>query len=100
MYLSAAAARKAVSTPFYGLVYLALADLAYTDENHACIPKVVADLQNAVAGLPPLPGPAGSEVAGSWQVTWGPVYNVDYSNLMYAATYTDKVSGLPIFGVV
>lgn len=100
---AAAAARKAVSTPLYGLVYLALADLAYTDEKHDCESKVTADLQNAVAKLPPLPAPTGSvpdTVPGSWKVTWGPVYTQDYSNLMYAATYTDADSGLPIFGVV
>jgi hypothetical protein len=100
---AAVAARNAVSTPYYGLVYLGLASLAYTDEKKACEGQVVKDLTEAVAGLPPLPAVAGSDaptVPGKWQLTWGPCYTADYSNLMYAATYNDEVSGEPIFAAV
>jgi hypothetical protein len=101
------------ATPqYYGLVNLALASLAYTDEfgPKAYLPPnqvmVVNDLSAAIAAQPqlPMPGSTTATLAGSWQVVWGPAYpENDYSNLMYVATYTDANStpaNAPVFAVV
>jgi hypothetical protein len=51
------AARDQAGTPYYGLVWLALASLAYTDESSTDMARVGVDLPNAVGALsyPPAP---------------------------------------------
>ena len=97
------AAQQQIGTPYYGLVWLALAQLAYTDEAAGAIRNVGIDLPKDVASLPPLPPPPGctADAAwGSWRVEWGPVVTADNSNLMYAATYYDTASRLPVVTAV
>lgn len=97
-----AAQQQVLTSPYYALVYLALADIAYTDEGKSQIGNVGVDLPNNVKALPALPdaSDAQSGVSGSWQVEWGPAVTPDDSNLMYVASYRDAVSGLPIFAAV
>lgn len=98
------AARQQVETPYYGLVWLALAALAYTDESAAVIKTVGSDLPKDVAALPDLPAPAGFSATEAgwceWRVDWGPSVTSDNSNLMYVATCREKTSGLPIVSAV
>jgi hypothetical protein len=99
----ALAARSQVGTPYYGLVWLALAQLTYTDESAAVIGDVNTALPAAVAALPPLPAPPGMTASGdwcSWRVEWGPCVTGDNSNLMFVATCRDTASGLPIVSAI
>src|SRR5688572_21896895 len=99
----ALAARPQVGTPYYGLVWLALAQLAYTDESAAVIRDVNSALPKAVAALPPLPAPPGTTAPAawcSWGVDWGPCVADDNANLMFAATCRDAASGLPIVSAI
>lgn len=96
------AAQNEAGTPYYGLVWLALASLAYTDEDETVIKNVGTDLPKAIAALPDPPAPRGfAQPApgtwGRWETTWGPVVDWDNSNLMYVASYIEIASGLPIF---
>ena len=66
------AAQQQVATPYYGLVWLALAQLAYTDEAATVVRNVGTDLPTAVANLPALPPPPGvAAPAGWWRVARG-----------------------------
>jgi hypothetical protein len=99
------AAQQQAGTPYYGLVWLALASIAYTDEGSGVIRDVTADLPTAIAALPDPPAPPGHPQPavgtwGRWQMDWGPVANADNSNLMYAASYREIGSGLPVFAIV
>lgn len=98
------AARAQIGTPYYGLVWLALAQLAYTDEDARVVKGVGTDLPSAVAALPPLPAPPGLTAPDAawceWRVDWGPVVTSDNSNLMYAATCRETASGLPVVAAV
>lgn len=100
----AVAARQQAGTPYYGLVWLALAQLTYTDESAAVIHGVGAALREAVAALPPLPAPPGTTAPAGpwcgWSVEWGPCVTSDNSNLMYVATCRDAGSGLPIVSAI
>jgi hypothetical protein len=99
------AAQQQVETPYYGLVWLALATIAYTDESSAIVHRVSIDLPASVVGLPDPPAPAGfaqpaAGTWGRWQVDWGPVVSADNANLMYVASYREAASGLPVFTAV
>lgn len=98
------AARQQAGTPYYGLVWLALAQIAYTDEDARVVKGVGTDLPAAVAALPPLPAPPGMTApAGAWcawTVDWGPCVTRDNSNLMYVATCRETASGAPIVAAV
>lgn len=99
------AAQHQAGTPYYGLVWLALASLAYTDEDSAKITNVGTDLPALVTGLPDPPAPPGFDQPapgtwGRWQMDWGPAVDWDNSNLMYVASYVEIASNLPIFAAV
>lgn len=99
------AAQKEAGTPYYGLVWLALADIAYTDEKTADIKNVAVDLSKNIAALPDPPAPAGFDPPspgswGKWQVDWGPVVDTVNSNLMYVASYREIANGLPVVDTV
>lgn len=99
------AAQGQIGTPYYGLVWLALASLAYTDESALDIQHVGADLPKAIGALPDPPAPPGFTALpagswGRWQMEWGPAYDHDNSNLMYAVSYREIASGLPIFAAI
>jgi triacylglycerol lipase len=92
-----AAAREQVRTSdFYALCYLMLCNLAYADED-----KAQAAVEQIINKLPTMPVPEGP-VQGKWSLSWGPVTPTDgsNSNLMYAAEFSDTVSGLPVFSAV
>ena len=89
------AARQQVKTSdFFALCYLMLCNLAYTDEDSA-----QTAVQQITKLLPTMPVPQG-QVTGQWSLGWGPVASGDNSNLMYAAEFSDKASGLPVFSAV
>jgi len=89
------AAREQVETSdFFALCYLMLCQLAYTDETDG---REAA--QRIIELLPTLPVPQG-QVTGQWSLAWGPAVSGNNSNLMYAAEFSDKVSGLPVFTAV
>jgi hypothetical protein len=99
------AAQAEAGTPYYGLVWLALASLAYTDEGATAIKNVGVDLPRAVGALPDPPAPPGftqpaAGTWGHWRVDWGPAVDGDNSNLMYVASYREADSALPVFAVV
>jgi hypothetical protein len=98
------AAQQQTGTPYYGLVWLALAQLAYTDEDARVVKGVGIDLPSAVASLPDLPPPPGFTAPSTswceWRVDWGPVVTRDNSNLMFVATCVERASGLPILAAV
>ncbi|HET7873832.1 MAG TPA: hypothetical protein VFL42_15055, partial [Terriglobales bacterium] len=76
----AAARRQVMTSDFFALCYLMLANLAYASENNG-----QAAVKQITDKLPTLPVPQG-QVAGSWRLAWGPcVKEIDNSNLMYAA---------------
>jgi lipase (class 3) len=91
----AAARRQVMTSDFFALCYLMLANLAYASENSAG-----AAVKQIIAKLPTLPVPQ-AQVAGQWRLAWGPcVKEIDNSNLMYAAEFLDSVSGLPVFSAI
>lgn len=99
------AAQAQAGTPYYGLLWLALATIAYTDENSADIANVGVDLPAAITSLPDPPAPPKNAQPapgqwGTWQMDWGPVVDASNSNLMYACSYREVASGLPIFAAV
>lgn len=95
-------ARRQFETPYYGLVNLALANLAYTDESAATIHQVYEDLPANVAKLPPLPGPSGGAPAltGAWTVDWGPCVSRENANLLYAASFRESGCPQPLVTIV
>lgn len=99
------AAQDQVSSPYYGLVWLAMASLAYTDESALDIAHVEADLANAVNALPDLPAPPGHAAPpagswGRWQLDWGPVVDHENANLLYSVSYREVATDLPVVCVV
>lgn len=96
-------ARNAVYTPYYGLVQLALATIAYTDPKIWQEGFLIGKLKENVRGLPALPSappPAPQPtLPGSWQVEWGPCFDLTYSNVIYGATYREP-SGTAVFAAV
>lgn len=99
------AARNEAGTPYYGLVWLALATIAYTDESSAVIDRVGIDLPANVTALPDPPAPKDfaqppAGTWGRWQMDWGPAVSPDNANLLYVASYREVATGLPVFAVV
>jgi hypothetical protein len=89
------AVRQQVQTSnFFALCYLMLCQLAYTDEDNA--QKAVQQITDL---LPTMPVPQ-AQVTGKWSLAWGPVASADNSNLMYAAEFSDTVTGFPVFTAV
>lgn len=88
------ARQKVLTSDFFALCYLMLCNLAYTaeDDPHAAINQIKTM-------LPTMPVPQDT-VQGKWSCAWGPIASDDNSNLMYAAEFSDSVSGLPIFSAV
>jgi len=92
----------ALKSPYYGLVFLALASQAYTDENKKSsiaqciyIALTAFDPSTGTNFTPPLPasglaGPSGASVPplpGNWSLDWGPAISDDNSNVIYIASY-------------
>lgn len=102
-------ARKAIYTPYYGFVQLALATIAYTDPKIWQAGNLVAKMNEFIGALPLLPqapgASSGGTLPGSWQIEWGPVFDLTYSNVMYGVTYREPVQssyseGAPVFAAV
>ncbi len=103
-----------LKSPYYGMVYLGLANAAYTCEGskndaiHDSFQKLF-DKDNQSKYLPQLPdvSQAGDSdpqniISGYWSLDWGPAIADDNSNLIYIASYrinTPK-SNTPIFYAV
>ncbi|MEP2333104.1 hypothetical protein, partial [Marinobacter sp.] len=96
---------------YYGMVWLGLANAAYTSEWKHDAVSMTEDLKQAIQDpnfLPPLPEPgnAGKKDAptlgGSWSLDWGPAIASDWSNLIYLASYRSgpDQTGAPLFYVV
>ena len=97
---NAHAVRDAAGGTFYGLMYLAFATLAYTDQASKKIVNVSVDLHKDVAALPPPPIAGGGSISGQWSVDWGPgIFNVD-QNLMYIASFREAGSMNPVITVL
>jgi hypothetical protein len=96
------AARAALATPYYGLVQLALADIAYSDPKAQQMLYVSEAVFANVGKLPPLPTPPqqSSAIAGTWHVEWGPAFSLDYSNLIYGVTYRETSTQALIYAGV
>lgn len=94
----AAARQQAITTDYYALGYLALCMVAYLDEGAE--PGVI---EAAIAKEVPSLGQIGG-VPGTWTLDWGPAITTNLlswrANLMYAASYRDPASTLPIFSAV
>lgn len=86
-----------LKSPYYGMMYLGLANAAYTSEGDS---KTIAkDLQKVFsdpAYMPPVPclNQAGkkdslSEIDGSWSIEWGPAISSHNSNMIYIVSYSD-----------
>lgn len=97
---NAEAVRQAAGTRYYGLMYFALATLAYADESRKTISKVTANLDKAVGELPAPPVPSGDTRWGSWSVDWGPaLFGMD-ENLMYVASFRETGQTNPVITVL
>jgi lipase (class 3) len=94
----AAARKQAITTDYYALGYLALCAAAYSDE--AASPGAI---DAAIAANVSKLGQIGN-VPGTWTLDWGPAITASplswKANLLFAASYRDPVSKLPIFSAV
>lgn len=102
----------ALSTPYYGLVFLGAANAAYAAEgNPAAIPNAVYQTITNPQYMPPLPAPGQqtdqsdpATVPGVWCLDWGPANTIDgtgdNSNLVYIASYRPSANATPYFFVV
>ncbi|MCJ2186783.1 hypothetical protein [Novosphingobium beihaiensis] len=102
-----------LNSEYYGMVFLGLANAAYTDSGGTQEQAIADELEAAItdtAYLPALPelGQEGAcspqaTVPGAWSLDWGPAFPVTWeaklSNLIYIASYRDE-SGAPYFFVV
>ena len=95
-----------LSSPYYGMVFLGLANAAYTSEGDA--KAIYSDLHavfDSDSYLPKLPdvGQAGVEeprsIPGNWLLDWGPAVAEDNSNMLYIASYRDS-NNSPLFYTV
>ncbi|WP_420403203.1 lipase family protein [Nisaea sp.] len=100
-----------LSGDYYGMVWLGLANAAYTSDWKHDLGEMTADLKVAIENpkyMPLLPeeGHAGQTGAptrpGSWSLDWGPAISPDWSNLAYVASYRSGENGAgdPQFFVV
>ncbi len=101
------AAQAQIGQPYYGLVYLALATLCYRAQGGATNAVIQEEIQSYVEGqfLPALPAASGGgNVAGRWQMEWGPAITGKNANLMFVLSYrdtsSDAVGDPPIFAAV
>lgn len=85
------ARQKVLTTDFFALCYLMLANLSYSGETDG---KLAIDHIRKL--LPTMPIPQGT-VQGKWSLAWGPQASADNSNLMYVARFSDSGSNLPVF---
>ncbi len=94
----AAARQQVITTDYYALGYLALCMVGYLQEGAE--PAVI---EAAIAKEIPNLGQIG-DVPGTWTLDWGPAITTSLlswrANLMYAASYRDPASTLPIFSAV
>lgn len=94
----AAARQQAITTDYYALGYLALCVASYADESGS--PEKI---EAAVAADVPQIGQIG-DVPGTWTLDWGPAITTHLlswkANLLFAASYRDPASNLPIFSAV
>ncbi|HYF53568.1 MAG TPA: hypothetical protein VEA41_04865 [Salinarimonas sp.] len=97
---AAKAVRANAGGPYYGLMYLAFATLAYTDQQKNKIINIGKQLPEAVASLPPPPVPGGNAPVGSWSVDWGPALFKEDQNLMYIASFREKGNPDPVMTVL
>lgn len=95
------AVRASAAGSYYGLMYLAFATLAYTDEAASSIGNVKADLAALLAKQPPPPPPpGGTPLEGAWSLDWGPaVYDVD-ENLMYVVSFRETPEASPVLTIL
>ena len=100
--------REVLSGPYYGMVWLGLANAAYTSEWKHDAASMTQDLKCAIQDpnfMPPLPEPGNSGkkdapiLEGSWSLDWGPAIASDWSNLIYIASYRSgpDQTGAPLF---
>lgn len=94
----AAARQQVITTDYYALGYLALCVASYADESGS--PEKI---EAAVAADVPRIGQIG-DVPGTWTLDWGPAITTNRwswkANLLFAASYRDPASNLPIFSAV
>ncbi|MEJ2410381.1 MAG: hypothetical protein P8Y48_13975 [Novosphingobium sp.] len=108
---------EVLGSEYYGMVFLGLANAAYTDAGGTREQAISDELQAVFASkapdtvyIPPLPelGQEGvrtpdATVPGSWSLDWGPAFPTTFaaklSNLLYVASYRDG-DGVPYFFVV
>lgn len=100
-----------LSGKYYGMVWLGLANAAYTSDWKRNKDHITADLKEAIEKteyMPPLPGEKYSgqtnapAMPGSWSLDWGPAVTAGWSNLAYIASYRSGENGTgdPLFFVV
>lgn len=94
----AAARQQVITTDYYALGYLALCIASYDDEADSP-DDIVQGIQKKVPAL----GQIG-DVPGRWTLDWGPAVTMNplskNANLLFAASYRDPASNLPIFSAV
>lgn len=94
----AAARQQAIATDYYALGYVALCVVSYADESGS-----EDQIKKAVAAKVPTLGQIG-DVPGTWTLDWGPAVTTNLlswkANMLFAASYRDPVSKLPIFSAV
>jgi len=99
-----------LSGPYYGMMWLGLANAAYTSQAKSQRDTLDKDLKTAIESkryIPdmPLPAQPGSTqymgFNGQWRLDWGPALSADGSNLVYIASYRLlNYDGMPLFYVV
>jgi hypothetical protein len=94
----AAARQQVIGSDYYALGYLALCIASYSDAGESA-DKIKA----AIAANVPTIGQIG-DVPGTWTLDWGPAITTSIlswkANLMFAASYRDPASNLPLFSAV
>jgi hypothetical protein len=95
----AAARQQAITTDYYALGHLALCVASYADGG-AFFPDKI---KKAITQYVPKIGTIG-KVPGNWTLDWGPAITANLlhwkANLLFAASYRDPDSNLPIFSAV
>ena len=94
----AAARQQAIDTDYYALGHLALCIASYSDAG-----GTEEEIRAAIAANVPSLGQIGN-VPGTWTLDWGPAITTSIlswkANLLFAASYRDPSSNLPIFSAV
>lgn len=93
-----AARQQAIGTDYYALGYLALCIASYSDAG-----GTEEEIKAAIAANVPSLGQIGN-VPGKWTLDWGPAITTSIlswkANLLFAASYRDPSTDLPIFSAV